>query len=123
MANYKITNLTNLAGKRDIKFNSVLDIDYVDNMKKKSIKVKPGETVFLQINSLPTSVHKLRVRKLISVVEVSNTELKNNMNATKPVTAQVNDLLIGTDVDETTVLRPKKKAGKKSSDVETPGNQ
>lgn len=123
MANYKITNLTNLAGKRDMKFNSVLDIDYVDNMTKKSIKVKPGETVFLQIKSLPTSVHKLRVRKLISVVEVSNTELKNNMNAAKPVTAKVNDLLKGTDVDESTVLRPKKKAGKKPSDVEIPGNQ
>ena len=123
MANYKITNLTNLAGKRDMKFNSVLDIDYVDNMTKKSIKVKPGETVFLQIKSLPTSVHKLRVRKLISVVEVSNTELKNNMNAAKPVTAKVNDLLKGTDVDESTVLRQKKKAGKKPSDVEIPGNQ
>ena len=84
MANYKITNITNLAGKRDARFNTILSIDYVDNMMKKTIKIKPNETVFLQIHSLPLSVHKLRVRKLISVVEISNTELTNNMNVGKP---------------------------------------
>ena len=89
MANYKITNLTNTAGKRDLKFNTTLSIDYVDTMQKKSIQVKPGETVFLQIHSLPLSVHKLRVKKLISVIEISNNELKNNMNVGKPVVAPV----------------------------------
>jgi hypothetical protein len=85
MANYKITNLTNTAGKRDMKFNTTLSIDYVDEMQKKSIQVKPGETVFLQIHSLPLSVHKLRVKKLISVVEISTNELNNSMKANKPV--------------------------------------
>jgi len=77
---YKITNITNLAGKRDIKFNSILDIDYVDSMMKKNIKVKPGETIYLQISSLPLSVHRLRVKKQISVVEISNSELKNEID-------------------------------------------
>ena len=77
MANYKITNLTNTAGKRDLKYNSMLGIDYVDAMQKKKIEIKPGETVYLTISSLPLSVHKLRVNKLISVIEISDTELRN----------------------------------------------
>jgi len=84
MVTYKITNITNLAGKRDIKYNSTLDIDYVDSMMKKTIKVMPGETVYLQISSLPLSVHRLRVKRLISVVEITDTELKRTMNAAKP---------------------------------------
>ena len=85
MANYRITNITDAAGKRAIKFNATLDINYIDSMMKKTIKVKPGETIYLQIGSLPLSVQQLRVKKLISVVEISNTELKNCMNALKPV--------------------------------------
>jgi hypothetical protein len=88
MANYKITNITNTAGKRDMKFNTTLDIDYVDGMTKKTLKVKPGETVFLQIHSLPLSVHRLRVKKLITVSEISANELRDNINAGKPKVAQ-----------------------------------
>ena len=84
MTNYKITNITNTTGKRSIRFNSTLDIEYVDKMQKKIIQVEPGETVFLKIHTLPLSVHKLRVRKLINVVEITDVELKNSMN-NKPV--------------------------------------
>lgn len=84
MNTYKITNLTNTVGKRETKFNSILDIDYVDSMVKKTIKVKPGETVYLTINSLPLSVHRLRVKNLVSVVEIDDTELKDIMNSLKP---------------------------------------
>jgi len=85
MTNYKITNLTDTLAKRSARHDAILNIDYVDEMTKKSIKIKPGETVFLKINSLPLSVHRLRVKKLISVVEVSDNELKNNMNANRPM--------------------------------------
>lgn len=75
MNTYKITNITNLAGKRDFKFNSELEIEYIDNMVKKSIKVKPKETVYLSVSKLPLSVHRLRVRGLVTVGEVSEKEL------------------------------------------------
>jgi len=88
MNTYKITNITNLANKRDLQYNTILNIDYVDEMNKKTIKVKPGETVYLKISSLPLSVHKLRVKKLVSVVEITSTELNNRMNANKPVIPQ-----------------------------------
>jgi hypothetical protein len=118
MTNYKITNITDGAGKRDSKFNTTLNIDYVDAMMKKSIEIKPGETVFLKIHSLPLSVHRLRVKKLISVVEVNDNELRNNMNVNRPVV-----LPKGVETAEETEKRitaatPKKKPGKKTHEEE-----
>lgn len=84
MTNYKITNITNTTGKRSIRFNSTLNIEYVDKMQRKTIQVKPGETVFLQIHTLPLSVHKLRINKQINVIEITDNELKNSMK-NKPV--------------------------------------
>ena len=80
MNTYKITNITNLAHKRDSKFNSVINIEYVDNRMKKSFALKPGESVFLSVQSLPLSIHRLRIKKLVDVVEVSTAEL----NKAKP---------------------------------------
>jgi hypothetical protein len=82
MNTYKITNITDSLGKRSVGFNSVLDIDYVDAMMKKTIKIKPTETIYLRISSLPMSVHQLRAKKLISVIEISNTELNKKIHET-----------------------------------------
>jgi len=84
MSTYKITNITNLAGKRDFKFNSELDIEYVDNMTKKTLKVKPGSFVYLTISTLPLSVHRLRVKNLVAVEEVSAIELAQLMKPLQP---------------------------------------
>jgi hypothetical protein len=121
MANYKITNVTNLAGKREIGFNTTISIDYVDSMMKKSIMVKPGETVFLQIGSLPLSVHRLRVKKLVNVVEVSDNEMKNSMNVGKPIVLpKVVEAIVETaeETERVAAVASKKKTGKRES-VET----
>jgi len=70
MGTYKITNITNLLGKRDYKYNSTLDVDYVDGLIKKKIKIKAGESVNLTIDNLPLSVHRLRVKNFIIVNEI-----------------------------------------------------
>jgi hypothetical protein len=103
MVTYKITNITNLVGKREIKYNSILDIEYIDSMMKKTIKVNPGDTVYLKISSLPLSVHRLRVKKLVSVVEINDSELKKTMDAAKPP-------VIKTEIEEPVKkVLPKKK--------------
>ena len=84
MNTYKITNITNLAAKRDSKFNSVLDIEYVDKMSKKIIKLKAGDTVFLTVPTLPLSVHRLRIKNFITVSEVSSQEVANLNKPAKP---------------------------------------
>jgi hypothetical protein len=86
MSTYRITNITNTAGKRDFKHNSILDIEYIDDMSKKVIKIKPGDSMFLTTNSLPLSVHRLRVKGLITVVEISAVELANALESLKPKT-------------------------------------
>lgn len=83
MNTYKITNITNLIGKREKKYNSVLDIEYVDKMTKKIIKVNAGETIYLSIQTLPLSVQSLRVKGLITVTEVDPIEI--NVSKPKPV--------------------------------------
>lgn len=84
MGIYKITNITNLAGKRDFKYNSDLEFDVIDNMVNKSIKIKPGDTIFLTVQSLPLSIHNLRVKNLITVTEVSEMEATKSIIAVKP---------------------------------------
>ena len=75
MSTFKIKNITNELGKRDYKYNSVLDIEYVDKMMKKTVKIKPGATVYLTLSSLPLSAHTLRVKNLITVTEIGDSEL------------------------------------------------
>ena len=84
MNTYKITNTTNLVGKRDPKFNSVANIEYIDNRTKKVIALKAGDSVFLTVSSLPLSIHRLRIKNLIEIVEVSAAELQKNMEKSKP---------------------------------------
>ena len=81
MNTYKITNITNLAHKRDVKYNSPINIEYIDNRVKKVATVKAGDTMFLTVHSLPLSVHRLRIKNLITISEVSPAELNK---ATKP---------------------------------------
>ena len=84
MNTYKITNITNSAHKRDAKYNSPINIEYVDNRVKKVATVKAGDTMFLTVQSLPLSVHRLRIKNLITISEVSPAELTKATKATKP---------------------------------------
>ena len=102
MATYKITNITNLMGKRDSQFNMALDIEYIDDREKKVVNLKPGADVFLTVNSLPLSVHRLRIKKLIDVIEVSPIELAKSMETPKPVVVKKN-----TVVTKPTIEKPK----------------
>lgn len=76
MNTYKITNITNQLHKRDVNFKTPVKIEYVDDRKKKVAEVKTGENLFLTVDSLPLSIHRLRIKGLINVSEVSVAELK-----------------------------------------------
>jgi hypothetical protein len=84
MKTYKITNTTNLVGRRDSKYNTIVNIEYIDNRIKKNTKLKAGDTVFLTVESLPLSIHRLRIKNLITVTEISATELAEKMEKTNP---------------------------------------
>ena len=110
MGTFKITNITNLASKRDFKYNSILNIDYVDKMAKKIISIKPGDTAYLTISSLPLSVHRLRVKNLITVDEIDSIEFAKSMKniKTKTVIKEVVD-----EEEKKSIQKSKKKYSKK----------
>ena len=89
MSTFKITNISKMVGKRDPNYDSTLTISYVHNMKNNKYFLKPDDVVYLTIDKLPISVHKLRVKKLVSVVEVSESELKKSMIKTPSKTENV----------------------------------
>lgn len=93
MNTYKITNITNLLGKRKMHYNTTLNVEYVDNMNKKFVKIKPNETIFLSIKSLPLSLQRLRLQNLITVIPISITELKKELNAEKNDTIKNDELI------------------------------
>ena len=87
MKYFKIKNLTNTLKKRDVRANTSLSISYIDSMVKKNKEIFPGETLFLQLTTLPLSIHKLRINGLVVVSEISKDEflLEQRKNTIKPV--------------------------------------
>jgi len=121
MSTYKIINITNSLGKREHNFNAVLNVEYVDNITKKIIAVKPGETVFLTVPSLPLSVHRLRIKNLITVSEIGTVELTKLVEEAKPKTVKKSVVV---DDDEEKIVAAKtafnkKKLSKKEEETET----
>jgi len=70
MITFKISNITNTFAKRHSYFNTNVNLIYVDGIFKKSRILSPGQTLYLNLDSLPIEIHKLRAKGLITVVEV-----------------------------------------------------
>lgn len=117
MITYKITNISNLLGKRDPKFNSTIDIEYIDNMIRKNKTLAPNASLFLTVSSLPMSIHTLRAKNLITVTEINKSELDSIMEINKPkVSPIVEKVKEETKVENIEQPQPTKKS-KKSSDL------
>lgn len=113
MVNYKITNTTNQLGRRDPNFNSVLDIEYIDGFVKKTFKLMPNQTVFMNLVSLPLSVHKMRIKNFVIVNEVSDSVVQNEMN--KYIVVNNNIITSNTHVEESEESKQDKKSRKNSA--------
>lgn len=75
MRNFKIKNITDALNKRDANKSRILDIACVEGFEKKITKLGAGKTMYLTTNSLDVSIHKMRVDKLITVIEVNKNEV------------------------------------------------
>ena len=80
MNTYKITNITSQLGKRQANYNSTLKVSYIDGMERKNLFIKPDEEVYFTTVSLPISLHKFRVKGLVSISDVTDKELRNVKN-------------------------------------------
>lgn len=115
MATYKITNITNLTGKRDRKYNSELKIDYIDKMTKKNVTIRPNESIYLTIQTLPMSIHKLRIKNLISVIEIGSSEMANIIN--KNVQKQIENKKVEEEIHEEAMKKQARKKSKKEEEI------
>ena len=75
MNTFKVKNITDRLGKRHPNFNSTLNIGYVDQMERKNLLLEPKKTMFFTTTSLPLSLHRLRMKGLITITEVTEQEL------------------------------------------------
>ena len=123
MASYRITNITNTFGKRDFKANSELEISYVNNMVKKTMKLRPNDSIYFTAASLPLSVHRLRVKGLVTVVEVSEKEIPKPKKKATPKKKVSPKKTVGDKPKETATTigkkTTKKAAPKKKATVES----
>ena len=70
MVYYKITSLTSKLAKRHSDKSATLKIAYRDRFTEKEHSLPAGGTLYISSPSLPINLHKLRMKKLISVVEL-----------------------------------------------------
>jgi len=106
MKTWKITNITPTLNKRAAKYNSTINIEYVDDMEKKSFSIKPNEVALFSAPSLPISLHRYSMENIITIVEIGEKALgdiikSGNVKLKKKKTV------------ETTTTTKKSKAGRK----------
>jgi hypothetical protein len=75
MKTWKITNITPTLNKRVAKYNSTINIEYVDDMEKKSFSIKPNEVALFSASSLPISLHRYSMENIITIVEIGEKAL------------------------------------------------
>jgi len=90
MKYYRITNLTNKLNKRDVWSNDVIEIPFVYKMEKKTKKIFPGETLYIELEALPLSMVKLRKNGYVAVAEISVDEFLFEQKKIKSIESQKN---------------------------------
>lgn len=118
MATYKIINITSSLGKRNPNFNSTLSISYVDGMERKTILLKPEDTLYYTTSKLPISVQRYRMKNLVSIAEISEKEL---FSVSKRITTGTSKTVVKPTTTTTTTKKKttKRKYTRKSSSSST----
>lgn len=70
MVYYKITSLTSKLAKRHADKDTTLKIAYRNRFTEKEHILPAGGTLYISSPSLPINLHKLRMKKLVTVVEI-----------------------------------------------------
>jgi hypothetical protein len=71
MEYFKIKNITNELDKRNSKYNTNIEFNYVDGMRNKVVSIEPGNEIFFQCNELPLSLRKLKLNGFVIVNVIS----------------------------------------------------
>lgn len=85
MANYKITNITKNLDRRSPVYNSIVTLEYPENMIKKTVTVNPDQHIIMILSSLPQLINHLRMKNLIMVEEINEFQVNKMMEKPKPI--------------------------------------
>jgi hypothetical protein len=107
MPYYKITSLTTKLPKRHLHKDSKLEIEYREGFDTKINELPAGGTVYISTPSLPVNYHKLRMKELISVVEIGKNTFMKLQHGSKRKAPPVVETI-------TTTKKPVKKTRKKA---------
>ena len=94
----------------------ILKYFIVDGMVKKSKRIHPDETLYLQLSALPLSIHKMRMNGLLAVGEITKDEFMFEQKKTTSKTIVKSKKVEPMVVEE--VKSTVKKHGKKKDDDE-----
>jgi hypothetical protein len=124
MAHYKIKNITDKFGKRHVNKDSVLNIEYHVGFQKKYRRLAAGDEIVLSCRTLPVSIHTLRAKKMITVMEISENEFarlqKPSARKKETPKAEVKTVEVVDEVpEETTTTTTKKPTKRKSNKTST----
>jgi uncharacterized pyridoxal phosphate-containing UPF0001 family protein len=79
MAYYKVKNITNTLAKRDSQKDSKLTITLNNGLFPSDQSIGVGQDVLIECMRVPTELQKLRVKGLVTIVEVSKNEYLNRL--------------------------------------------
>ena len=85
MVYYKITSLTHKLPKRHINKDKTLEIEYRESFKEREYRLPPNGTLYISSPSLPVNLHKLRMKKMITVVEINKNDFMKLQQPPIPV--------------------------------------
>jgi hypothetical protein len=71
---FKIKNITNTLNGKHPSFNTTIDVKYNIKFRWYTQKIRPDQETILAVNDLPLELHKLRIKGLINVIQISDNE-------------------------------------------------
>lgn len=83
MVNYKITNITKNLDRRNPVYNSIVTLEYPENMMKKTVSVNPDQQIVIVLSSLPQTINHLRMNNLIMIEEINEFQVNKLLDTKK----------------------------------------
>ncbi len=126
MSYYKIKNITGKLPKRHINKDMGLKIEYHVGFQKKYHLLVSDTEIVLSCRKLPISIHNLRAKQLINIIEISENEFMRLQKPSakkapvkKPISTKVKTEPLKKPISTKVKTEPKKKLLKKTSKVES----
>ena len=116
MAYYKIKSLTKGLPKRHLDKNKTLTIEYRDGFTVKTNTLTPTGVLYISSPSLPLNFHTLRMKGLISVVEINKNLFMKLSKPKKKLIPPAKKVAVKKPIPTAKAEKPKKRTYKKKEE-------